>query len=540
MNIDFKSFQIIKRPIHDNNICISFEFIRLLYNLHIADFSKIITKYYYHFIKEQPMKETDIQNKPIIIILFDGINVIIINNKIKKVNNIITLEKTYDHLFDFTNLNTKLLKAINIDKYYLIIHTKFRIIQSDELHEDNYKFINIDDFKPIDNKPIDNKPFDINENPIQNKIHNYSFNILLTISFIELYIKQPNNPNIIFKKDKYYLMKSSDLNDNMIPINYDLINLDNNNIFIKNETNIPYKINYVIFKNGNNIVYYKDNITFNYYNKYMYLNGNNIYILKNYFIELLSYFLSISVSDNTEFFIPGDKYKETNIYIDTYIYDKYIKNEKINKSYTFPTFNIHVFEDNYNQQFMEIDKKNIIEIFSEHLGVMSEDTDYYKLSTTYKLVIDYLNKNSLINNIKKTIDKFKLNNEDISIDEKYTLSIYDYKLENEYYTYNILIDNIYKLPNNKYIYIFETNNNTQPREETRKKIMKIIDIIENPKRVSILGGRNKKYKVYYNDKKNKYYINYENKKRYLSYKNIYKDNKKFYMKIKDDELELYM
>jgi len=56
------------------------------------------------------------------------------------------------------------------------------------------------------------------------------------------------------------------------------------------------------------------------------------------------------------------------------------------------------------------------------------------------------------------------------------------------------------------------------------------------------GGINKKFKVFYNQKNKKYYINYNNRKQYLSYKNIYKDNKngKFYMKIKNYELEIYI
>jgi len=56
------------------------------------------------------------------------------------------------------------------------------------------------------------------------------------------------------------------------------------------------------------------------------------------------------------------------------------------------------------------------------------------------------------------------------------------------------------------------------------------------------GGKNKKFKVFYNDKNKKYYINYNNRKQYLSYKNTYKDNKngKFYMKLKGFKIELYI
>jgi len=56
------------------------------------------------------------------------------------------------------------------------------------------------------------------------------------------------------------------------------------------------------------------------------------------------------------------------------------------------------------------------------------------------------------------------------------------------------------------------------------------------------GGRNKKFKVFYNDKNKKYYINYENRKRYLSYKNTYKNNKtkRFYIKIRENDIEIYI
>jgi len=133
--------------------------------------------------------------------------------------------------------------------------------------------------------------------------------------------------------------------------------------------------------------------------------------------------------------------------------------------------------------------------------------------------------------------------------DEYTLISYNYEVKaakDNSYTVNdvTLANDLYIDQDYRNIYIINRNSEHDFIKVFKEKYninasFSINDVIaENLMKVS--GGYNKKHKVYYNAKTKKYYIDYNNKKINLTLNNTYKNKGKYYIKLKEEIIEIYI
>jgi len=508
-------------------------------------------------------------------------------------NNIITNKEVLKYFIDNYGINKTISKTINgkiheIDRLNLIDILKTQLNSEEVIQKDNQQYQmnttaeklkqyvknTLEEQKQIELKRLERAS-------LISKIINYKSKEIIEDKFNKQYdkemIKIDNSMKQIDKTQSSYIIDQSwydTKKKEKLYIEsyneYSNINEELDKIYInikhdKNTGNIDKRYIVVIdIEITGEIIFkiYDENEKLNLDNKKYYNIKTILYIIENKNIEINFNILKIMDTD------ISDTYNIKKV-INYYLYSYHI-NLYLNSKYI---YHINNYSENLNDEFNMRNNKSkskyIINTIMQPINenIINEDTIIkyilIEINNQVYLIIYNLKKNLIIyNNIDNIILLLKIhynerfinydtikNNIIQQIDNNSIFIIKNTQNENEeiYILYlKIKINEEAKLDIsstiNQNIYTYTYNpvitSNIHQNTNINMFVNKYLTFDSSNKS----GGRNKKFKVFYNQKNKKYYINYNNRKQYLSYKNIYKDNKngKFYMKIKNYELEIYI